>query len=235
MKYNGRDCILLHRSDFEPARHETMTPIEHEGALPVPPEQKPGMVRRLYHWVLSWAHTPYGTPALFVLAFMESSFFPIPPDVLQIALSAEKPKRAFWYAGVTLVGSVLGALFGYLIGHLFWEATKSFFFARLFSEPSFDYVKNLYQEWDFWAVFFGAFSFIPYKIFTITAGVCSIAIPMFMIGSVVGRGLRFFAVASLMFYFGPKIKGWIDKYFNLLVVVFTVLLIGGFVLLKYVV
>ena len=198
------------------------------------PEKKPGIVRRLYHWVLSWTDTPYGSPALFALAFMESSFFPIPPDVLQIALSAGKPKRAFWYAGVSLVGSVLGALLGYLIGIMFWEATHPFFFAYVFSEERFNQVKGLYQQWDFWAIFAAAFTPIPYKIFTIAAGVCHIAMPMFIIASVVGRGMRFFSVAALMFFFGPTIKSWIEKYFNLLAVIFTVLLIGGFVVLKHV-
>ena len=195
---------------------------------------KPGMVRRLYHWVLSWADTPYGSPALFVLAFMESSFFPIPPDVLQIALSAGKPKRTFWYAGVSVVGSVLGALLGYLIGFMFWEATQSFFYAHIFSKETFDQVKDLYQEWDFWAIFAAALTPIPYKVFTIAAGVCGIAVPMFIVASIIGRSTRFFAVATLMFFFGPTIKSWIDRYFNLLAILFTVLLIGGFVLIKYV-
>ena len=195
--------------------------------------QKRGLVRRLYDWVLSWADTPYGSPALFILAFMESSFFPIPPDVLQIALSAGKPKRAFWYAGVSAVGSVLGALLGYVIGAMFWKATQSFFFTHVFSEENFTYVEKLYQTWDFWAIFVAAFTPIPYKIFTIAAGVCGIGIPMFIIASVIGRSLRFFSVAALMFFFGPTIKGWIEKYFNLLAIVFTVLLIGGFVLIKY--
>ena len=197
------------------------------------PIKKPGIVRRLYNWVLSWADTPYGSPALFVLAFMESSFFPIPPDVLQIALSAGKSKRAFWYAGVSLVGSVLGALLGYLIGSMFWEATQSFFFTHVFSEERFGQVKNLYQQWDFWAIFVAAFTPIPYKIFTIAAGVCGIAIPLFLFASVIGRGLRFFTVAALMFFFGPTIKDWIEKYFNLLAIIFTILLIGGFMLFKY--
>ena len=197
------------------------------------PIKKPGIVRRLYNWVLSWADTPYGSPALFVLAFMESSFFPIPPDVLQIALSAGKSKRAFWYAGVSLVGSVLGALLGFLIGSMFWEATQSFFFTHVFSEERFGQVKNLYQQWDFWAIFVAAFTPIPYKIFTIAAGVCGIAIPLFLFASVIGRGLRFFTVAALMFFFGPTIKDWIEKYLNLLAVIFTILLIGGFMLFKY--
>ena len=211
-----------------------MSQIENAGDVTAQQERKPGIFRRLYHWVLSWADTPYGSPALFVLAFMESSFFPVPPDVLQIALSAGKPKRSFWYAGVSLVGSVLGALLGYLIGFMFWEATQPFFYAHIFSEKHFEQVQDMYRQWDFWVIFAAALTPIPYKIFTIAAGVCGIAIPMFIIASMIGRGARFFAVAALMFFFGPTVKGWIDKYFNLLAIVFTVLLIGGFVLLKYV-
>jgi len=216
---------------------------------------KRGMVRRLYNWVLSWADTPYGSPALFILAFMESSFFPIPPDVLQIALSAGKPKHAFWYAGVSVVGSVLGALLGYYIGMVLWDATHDFFYTYLFSREDFAWVagdiaagidrtdsqyvdkpaqEGLYHLYGFWAIFIAAVTPIPYKVFTIAAGVCGIAVPMFILASIIGRSTRFLAVATLMFFFGPTIKGWIDRYFNLLAILFTVLLIGGFVLIKYV-
>ena len=219
------------------------------------PEPKPGIVRRLYNWVLSWADTPYGSPALFVLAFMESSFFPIPPDVLQIALSAGKPKRAFWYAGVSVAGSVLGALLGYYIGMVLWEAAQDFFYTYLFSREDFALVagdvaagidrsdplyadkpaqEGLYHLYGFWAIFIAAVTPIPYKIFTIAAGVCGIAVAMFIIASAIGRSTRFFAVAALMYFFGPTIKNWIETYFNLLAVIFTVALIGGFVLIKYV-
>lgn len=215
------------------------------------PERK-NIVRRLYDWVLSWADTPYGTPALFCLSFMESSFFPIPPDVLQIALSAGKPRRAFWYATVSLVGSVLGAILGYFIGLWFWEATKDFFFSCIINRENFATVAGdavagierlnpeeikigLYHEYGFWAVFTAAVTPIPYKIFTIAAGVCQLSLVMLLLASVVGRGLRFYAVAALMFFFGEKIERWIDKYFNLCAILFTVLLIGGFVVIKYVI
>ena len=213
---------------------------------------KKGIVRRLYDWVLSWADTPYGTPALFVLSFMESSFFPIPPDVLQIALSAGKPRRSFWYASVSLVGSVLGAILGYFIGMYFWEATKDLFIPHLFSQENFATVAGdaaagierlnpeeakpgLYHVYGFWAVFTAAVTPIPYKIFTIAAGVCSLSLPLLLAASVVGRGARFYAVATLMFLFGETIEGWIDRYFNWLATAFTVLLIAGFVVIKYVV
>ena len=194
---------------------------------------KKNIVRRLYDWVLSWAETRYGTPALFILAFMESSFFPIPPDVLQIALSAGKPKRAFWYATVTLVGSVLGAILGFYIGCVFWATTKNFFYSYLFSEVIFNRVVELYHGNAFFAIFMAAFTPIPYKVFTIAAGVCHVPLLTLLIASIVGRGGRFYAVAAIMYFFGPTVKVWIDKYFNLLTVVFTILIIAGFAAVKF--
>lgn len=210
---------------------------ESVDALPVSDEkpQKKNIVRRLYDWVLSWADTPYGTPALFCLSFAESSFFPIPPDVLQIALSAGKPRRAFWYATVSLIGSVLGAILGYFIGLWFWEATKDFFFSTLFTVEQFRFVEGKYADNAFWAIFTAAFTPIPYKLFTIAAGVCHISLVVLLLASVIGRGMRFYLVATLMFFFGPTVKGWIEKYFDILAIVFTVLLIGGFVIIKYVI
>jgi membrane protein YqaA with SNARE-associated domain len=192
------------------------------------------IIRRLYDWVLSWAETPYGSPALFVLAFVESSFFPIPPDTLQIALSAGKPRRAFWYATISLIGSVLGALLGYYIGYKFWEAAQEFFFANIFNRRNFEFVESQYHQNAFWSIFVAAFTPIPYKIFTVAAGVCQIPLFTMIFASIIGRGMRFYAVATLMFCFGPLIKKWIDKYFDLLAVVFTILLIGGFVVVNYI-
>ena len=188
----------------------------------------------MYDWVLSWADTPYGTPALFAISFMESSFFPVPPDVLQIALSAGKPRRAFWYATVSLVGSVLGAFLGYLIGYLFWTATQDFFYAcHLFSEKDFQYVEGLYQEHGFWAVLISAPTPIPYKLFTITAGVCHLALLPFFIASVLGRGARFYLVAAIMYFFGPTVKSWIEKYFEIVMIIFGVLCVAGVVAIKF--
>jgi membrane protein YqaA with SNARE-associated domain len=192
-------------------------------------------IRFLYDWVLSWAETPYGSPVLFVLAFVESSFFPVPPDVLQIALSVSKPRRAFWYATISLIGSVLGAILGYYIGLKLWETTQAFFFAYVFSPETFGRVENLYHTYDFWAVFIAAFTPIPYKIFTIAAGVCHISLFMLIMASIVGRGLRFYFVALLLFFFGPSIKVHIEKYFNYCVVALTILIIVGFVCIKYLV
>ncbi|MDR2171811.1 MAG: DedA family protein [Planctomycetaceae bacterium] len=192
------------------------------------------IVRRLYDWVLSWAGTPYGSPALFILSFMESSFFPVPPDVLQIALSAGRPSRSFWYATVSLVGSVLGALLGYYIGYVLWVNVQSFFFTYIFNESLFNIVKEKYSDAAFWSIFTAAFTPIPYKIFTIAAGVCQLSITTLVIASVLGRGLRFYLVASLMFIFGASVRNWIDAHFNKLTIIFTILLIGGFVAIKYI-
>ncbi|MDR1291670.1 MAG: DedA family protein [Planctomycetaceae bacterium] len=193
------------------------------------------VVRRLYDWVISWAGTPYGAPALFILSFMESSFFPIPPDVLQIALSAGRPRRSFWYATISLVGSVLGAFLGYFIGYFLWINVKDIFFgAHIFSEESFNYVCHLYESNAFWSIFTAAFTPIPYKIFTIAAGVCNISILTLIIASIIGRGMRFYLVALLIFVFGESVRGWIDAHFNKLTIIFTILLIGGFICIKYI-
>lgn len=189
----------------------------------------------MYDWVLHWADTPWGPVALFILAFAESSFFPVPPDVLLIALCLGRPKSAFKFALICMVGSVTGAAAGYGIGMWAWDgALHDWFIPSVFSQSGFDAVGNMYKEWDFWAVFTAGFTPIPYKIFTIAAGVFDINFWMFIGASVVGRGARFMLISWLIWKFGPSIKAFIDKYFNILAIAFTVLLIGGFVLLKYV-
>jgi membrane protein YqaA with SNARE-associated domain len=201
--------------------------------VPKPASPKKNVVRRLYDWVLSWADTPYGTPALFVLAFMESSFFPIPPDVLQIALSVGKPKRAFWYATVSLTGSVLGAFLGFLIGYAFWATTQDFFYnSHIIDRETFATVVDLYQEHGFWAILISAPTPIPYKLFTIAAGVCGISLWTLFGASVIGRSARFYPIAAIMYFFGPTVKTWIDRYFNVLMVIFAILFVGGLVAIK---
>lgn len=209
---------------------------ESPGAgTPTPRKEVPRwhLHRRMYDWVLSWAHHRHGTLALFLIAFAESSFFPLPPDILQIALTLERRGRAFYYAFVSTIGSVLGGLAGYAIGAMAWHAVSAFFFRYVFSEAVFARVQTLYQEHDFWAIFAAAFTPIPFKVFTIAGGVFEISLPMFILGSLAGRAGRFFAVAALLYVFGPPIKRFIDRYFNLLSLVFTALLIGGVVLAKF--
>ena len=163
-------------------------------------EGRPGILKSLYLWVLHWAETPYGTPALFVLSFAESSFFPIPPDVLQIALSVSKPRRSFYYAAVSVLASVLGAVFGWYIGYALWNAIGDFVMAHFgwvgFTEENFDKVADLYNQYGFMAITVAAFTPLPYKIFTIAAGVFKIGLPVLLVASVLGRSARFFAVAT---------------------------------------
>ncbi len=191
-----------------------------------------GKLRQLYDWVLSWAHTPYGTPALCCLSFAESSFFPIPPDVLQIPLTVSHPRRAFWYASVSTIASVLGGIAGFGIG-LFLEPLAQGIIRFLGYGSYFTLVGQLYADNVFWAVFSAALTPIPYKVFTLGAGVFNVAFWPFVLASVLGRGLRFFGVATLLYFFGPKMKEFIEKYFDVLSVFALVLIALGFVAVKY--
>jgi len=192
------------------------------------------MVRRLYDWVMHWAETPYAVPALFILAFTESSFFPIPPDVLLIALAVSIPARSFHYALVCLAGSVIGGVLGYAIGVYAMEWIGNPIIDFYHGQEVMMRVKELYDDNGFWGVFVAALTPIPYKVFTIASGCFHFNFGAFIAASICGRGLRFFAVGALIYFFGPKIKEFIDKYFNVLAIVFAVLLVGGFVLIKVV-
>lgn len=189
-------------------------------------------LRRLYDWVLGWAETPYGGAALFVLAAAEASFFPIPPDVLLIALCLSAPKKNFRYAAICTAGSVLGAIAGFYIGLKFWDVGQGIIF-RYVSPEGFEAVKNYFIKYEAWAVAIAGFTPIPYKVFTISAGFFNADFSVFIIASVLSRGARFFLVSGLIRIFGPTIRSFIEKYFNLLTIVFTALLIGGFIVLKY--
>lgn len=188
------------------------------------------IIRRLYDWVLSWAETPYGPVALFVLAFCEASFFPVPPDILLIALSLSLPAQALWFALLSSVGSVLGGVAGYLIGFLLWQSLSGIFFAYIpgFSPEVFEKVQGYFVEYDFLVVFAAGFTPIPYKIITIGAGVFGVNFPVFVIASLVSRSARFFLVAWLLKHYGPSVRNFIERYFNWLAIAFMVLLIGGF-------
>jgi membrane protein YqaA with SNARE-associated domain len=190
-------------------------------------------LRRIYDWVLGWAHKPHGAWALFALAFAESSFFPIPPDVLLVALSISRPARAFFFAAVCSVGSVLGGMLGYAIGLYFMEIIGYNIIHLYGLADKFAYVQELYRTYDAWAVGIAGFTPIPYKAFTITAGAFQINFFVFIVASAVSRSLRFFIVSSLIYRYGSGIKEFIDKYFNLLTLAFTLLLVAGFVAVKF--
>lgn len=188
------------------------------------------LLKTLYNWVLHWAHTPYGTPALFGIAFAESSFFPVPPDVLQIALSISRPKRSFFYASVSSCASVLGGMAGYAMG-VYLMSVIGFPILHFYGlETQYEHVQILFQKYDAWAVAIAGFTPIPYKLFTIASGAFSIHFGVFIIASLLSRSARFFLVGLLIYFFGESIKGFIDRYFNLLTILFFALLILGFYL-----
>ncbi|MCE5339935.1 MAG: DedA family protein [Planctomycetaceae bacterium] len=192
--------------------------------------------KRLYDWVLHFAHTKHSMVALFCLSFAESSFFPVPPDVLLAPLALGAPKKWIRFATICSIASVLGGIAGYLIGMGLWEVIDQWVFANLgslgFTQKNFETFKNLYDKYDFWIVFTAGFTPLPYKVCTISAGVARIFFPGFIIASVISRAARFFMVAGLFRWKGEAIRPFIDKYFNLLTLVFMILLVGGFLAIK---
>lgn len=184
--------------------------------------------KQLYEWMLSWSDSPYGVPALFCLAFAESSVFPLPPDVLLIALALGNPSLGWWFATVATVGSVLGGTLGYGIG---WFGGRPIL-RKFMGQPKMDLVHDYFQRYEAWAIVIAAFTPIPYKVFTIGAGAFYVDFRTFVLASIIGRGGRFFLVAGAIQILGPWVKEVIDKYFNVLSILFVVLLILGFWLVK---
>ncbi|MCK4535581.1 MAG: DedA family protein, partial [Desulfuromonadales bacterium] len=146
------------------------------------------------------------------------------------------PLKSWRFAALASLGSVIGGMIGYAIGWSVWSAVADFFFVYVpgFSPHLFEQVQSLFARYNFWVVFTAGFTPIPYKVITIGAGVFQVDFPMFLFASLVSRSLRFFLVAGLVFRFGPGIRSFIEKYFNLLCVIFMVLLFGGFVMFRWV-
>ena len=219
---------IVNRSELEMS-----APQQSDG----PARKRPNLMRRLYHWVLGWAETPYGTPALAAISFAESSFFPIPPDVLQIALSVSKPRRSFYYAAVSAVASVLGGIVGWYIGRSLWLSVDDFFFNYVpgFTQQNFRHVEQLYGNNAFWAILAAAFTPIPYKVFTIAAGVFhrEVALETLVVASVLGRSGRFFLVATAMFFFGERAKAILERHFEWITLLLFAMLVGGFLAIRW--
>lgn len=196
---------------------------------------RPNPIKRLYAWVLHWADTRYALPALVAIAFAESSFFPIPPDVLLVALCMGAPKRGLYFAFWCSLGSVLGGAFGYFIGYAAEPLGRWIIFDLLHYGAAWEKVAELYGQNAFLAIVTAAFTPIPYKVFTIAAGVFheQVSIWTLLGASLIGRSGRFFLVAGTIYFFGPPVKRLLDKYLEVFTLVFMVLLVGSFVLLKY--
>ncbi len=193
-------------------------------------------MRKLKEWMESFAEKPGAMVTLFFLALAESSFFPIPPDVLLIAIGVSKPKRAFMAALWCTLGSVIGGILGYYIGYSLMSTVGYPIVEFYNAQEVWAKVVETYQgEVGMMFLAGAAFSPIPYKISTIAAGATGMDLFYFIVISSLGRAGRFFLVGGLIYFFGPTIKDYIDKYFDKLSIAFLVLLIGGFVLVKYIV
>jgi membrane protein YqaA with SNARE-associated domain len=197
-------------------------------------KKNPNPIKRIYEWTLSLAERKLSGLWLALISFAEASFFPIPPDILLLPLCLGNLKKAFSFALICSVASVLGGLAGYAIGAFAWDSLAPTFFEYVpgFTEEKFGRIQQWYTEWGWPLVFLAGFSPIPYKIFTIASGVLGMALAPFILASAVSRSARFFLVAALVSKFGEPMKEKIDKHFNLLALVFGLLLVGGFLALK---
>ena len=200
-------------------------------------------IRSVYDRVLSWAYKKTGQYGLALISFTESIFFPIPPDILLIPLCIGNPKKIFKFASICTFSSIMGASLGYFLGNsIWWDESGNFYFIALkffeyipgSDEHTFESIKLLYDEYDFLIIFTAGFTPVPFKIFTISAGAFNLNFFMFIFASSISRSAIFFLLATLLRVFGKSITNFIDKYFNILFLVFTITLICGFLLLKYI-
>ena len=190
-------------------------------------------MRKAYYWVVGWAEKPQAEKALAGLSFAESSFFPIPPDPLLIAIVTARPKKWLRFATITTVASVLGGILGYIIGAAAISAVMPIII-QVGYEDAYKSAVEWFANYGAFAVVVAGFTPIPYKIFTIAGGAAGMSIPLFLIGSIIGRGGRFYLVAFLMQHFGRRYKDKIEKYIDVLGIAFVLLLVLGFVLIKYI-
>jgi membrane protein YqaA with SNARE-associated domain len=186
-------------------------------------------MRGLVDWTIAWSTTPHATVALTLIAFAESSFFPVPPDLLLIPMALGSPASALWFATVCTAASTCGGMFGYFLGIKGGRPLM----LKLFAKEKIIVVEEYYKKYDVWAVGIAALTPIPYKVFTISAGVFDLDFKRFVLVSIVGRGARFYLVATLIMFFGPAVKGFLDKNFELTVSLFAILLVGGFYVVSH--
>ncbi|GAA3875871.1 YqaA family protein [Celeribacter arenosi] len=191
------------------------------------------MIRRLYQWTMSLAEHPRALWALAFVAFIESSVFPIPPDILMIPLIVARPKSAFLIASVATISSVLGGFLGYWIGYGAFETIGRPVLEFYGKDAYFDEFAVKYNEWGAWAVLIAGVTPFPYKVITILSGATSLSLPVFAVASLVARAFRFFVVAALLWKFGDPIRDFIERRLGLVFTAFIILLVGGFVAVKY--
>ena len=192
------------------------------------------MIKKLYNWTISLASHPFAIGFLAVIAFLESSIFPIPPDVLLIALVLASRDKAWIMASVCTVFSVIGGLFGYIIGFFLFTSIGDPILEFYGYQDHFSRFKSVYNDWGAWIVFAGGFTPIPYKVITIASGAVHLNLITFLVASIVSRGMRFFLVSALLWYFGPPVRKNIEKNLNFFAILFFAILLLGFIVIRYV-
>jgi membrane protein YqaA with SNARE-associated domain len=197
------------------------------GARPFPANDQT-MFQRLYRWTLSLAESQHAPWALGVIAFAESSFFPVPPDAILIPMSLAKPKRAWVYALICTGGSVAGGLLGYAIGALLYETVGKWLINLYGYGARVDEIRALYAQWGWAVILFKGLTPIPFKIVTITSGLLAYSLPLFVLLSFLTRGARFFFIAALLKRYGEPISGLLDKYFGWFLAILAVAIVAGF-------
>ena len=191
------------------------------------------MIRKLYNWTLSLAQSPHALWALAAVAFLESSVFPIPPDIIMIPMILARPSRAFLIAGIAMLASVLGGLLGYYIGAGLFDVVGQpilDFYGKSDAAAEFN---ERFSEWGAWAVLIAGLTPFPFKVITIMSGWTGLSLWVFILSSIAARGLRFFIVAALLWKFGTPIRDFIERRLGLMFALFLILLFGGFYLVKY--
>jgi len=190
--------------------------------------KKTSWLRRLYLWTLSWSEHPSAKVALFAIAFIESSFFPIPPDILLIALALGRPELGLRFAAIATAGSTLGAAFGYLIGMLLFVSVAQPIIEFYGLMAQFNHVEGWFAEYGVWIVLIAGFSPIPFKVITIAAGTFDLAFVPFILAALISRGARFYLEGALLRWGGDKVRHFVEKHFELLTVLVVVLVVLGF-------
>jgi membrane protein YqaA with SNARE-associated domain len=191
------------------------------------------VIRPLYDWTMAQADRPYAARFLAFISFLESSVFPIPPDVLLIPMVLGARAKAWYYAALCTVASVVGGLAGYLIGAYLFELIGQPILEFYDYVEEFNNFEQIYQRWGLWIVFLAGFTPFPYKVITIASGVAGLDLVTFMLASTLARGARFFLVAGLLWQFGPPIRGFIERNLGWLTILFFLLLFGGFLAIRY--
>jgi len=191
------------------------------------------MLRRLYDWTMRLASRPNALAALGAVAFAESSFFPIPPDAMIIPMVLARPDRAWAIALVATVASVLGGIAGYAIGYYLLATIGQTIITTYGYEAEFANFRQAYNEWGLWIILIKGLTPIPYKLVTIASGAAGFDFPVFVLASIATRGLRFFAVAALLCWYGPPIRDFVERRLTLVATLFLLAVVGGFLAVKY--